>query len=157
MCKFDQKDGVDSPKSLINVTRITKVQENMSTIHFNAKPFKIGSWTLLGLPKNASAKLPSRGITMVEGNLNGFQFQAPVEPDGKGSQWFKVEAAKLKAAGLKAGDTVTVAMEPSKEWPGPPLPADLKKALAAALRARNLWTKITPNAQWDWIPLDTRD
>src|SRR5258708_29239762 len=28
---------------------------------------KIGSWTLLTLPRNASAKLPSRGRTMVEG------------------------------------------------------------------------------------------
>ena len=36
------------------------------TIHFNAKLFKIGSWTLLRLPKNASAVLPSRGMTMIE-------------------------------------------------------------------------------------------
>ncbi len=57
----------------------------MSTIRFEAKLFKIGSWTLLKLPKSASAKLPSRGMTMVEGTINGFRFQAALEPDGKGS------------------------------------------------------------------------
>ncbi|PYU69083.1 MAG: hypothetical protein DMG49_14295 [Acidobacteria bacterium] len=37
---------------------------------------KTGSWTLLTLPKNASAKLPSRGMTMVEGTIDGFPFRA---------------------------------------------------------------------------------
>ena len=61
----------------------------MSTIRFEAKLFKIGSWTLLRLPKSASAKLPSRGMTMVGGTINGFRFQAALEPDGKGSHWFR--------------------------------------------------------------------
>ncbi len=53
----------------------------MSTIHFEAKLFNIGAWTLLRLPESASAKLPSRGMTMVEGTINGFRFQAALEPD----------------------------------------------------------------------------
>jgi hypothetical protein len=57
----------------------------MSTIHFEAKLFKIDSWTFLRLPKSASAKLPSRGMTMVEGTINGSRFQAALEPDGQGS------------------------------------------------------------------------
>ena len=55
-------------------------------IRFEAKLFKIGSWTLLKLPKSASAKLPSRGMTMVEGTINDFHFQAALDPDGKGSR-----------------------------------------------------------------------
>jgi hypothetical protein len=57
-------------------------QETKSTIRFSAKLFRpkatdeIGSWTLLTVPKNASAKLPSRGMTMVEGTINGFPFRA---------------------------------------------------------------------------------
>jgi hypothetical protein len=42
-----------------------KEQGTMSTIHFEAKLFTIGSWTILRLPESASAKLPSRGMTMV--------------------------------------------------------------------------------------------
>ncbi len=62
--------------------KLAKLQETKSTIRFGAKLFrpeateKIRSWTLLTLPKNASAKLPSRGRTMVEGTIHGFPFRA---------------------------------------------------------------------------------
>lgn len=123
----------------------------MPTIRFKAKLLKIGSWTLLQLPKSASAKLPSRGMTMIEGTLNGFRFQAALEPDGKGSHWFRVDKTMREAAGADAGDTVTLAVEPAKEWSKPEAPEDLKKALAEVPQAHELWMKITPNAQWDWI------
>lgn len=123
----------------------------MSTIRCDATLFTIGSSTLLRLPKSASAKLPSRGMTMVEGTLNGARFQAPLEPDGKGSHWFRVDETLHEAAGADAGDTVTLEIEPAQDWPEPEVPADLKDALAAVPQAHTLWMTITPNAQWDWI------
>jgi Bacteriocin-protection, YdeI or OmpD-Associated/Domain of unknown function (DUF1905) len=130
---------------------LIKEQGNMSTIRFEAKLFKIGSWTILRLPESASAKLPSRGMTMVEGTINGIPFQAPLEPDGKGSHWFKVDKTMREAANAAAGDTVTLAIEPAREWSKPEVPEDLKKALAEVPQAHTLWMNITPNAQWDWI------
>ncbi len=123
----------------------------MSTIRFEDKLFKIGSWTLLRLPKSASAKLPSRGMTMVEGTINGFPFQAALEPDGKGSHWFRVDKTMREAAHAAAGDTVTLEITPTKEWIEPEVPADLKEAPLAAPQAHSLWMKITPNAKYDWI------
>jgi len=128
-----------------------KEQGNMSTIRFEAKLFKIGSWTLLKLPRSASAKLPSRGMTMVEGTINDFRFQAALEPDGKGSHWFKLDKTMRKTVGADVGDTVMLAIEPVKEWPEPNVPADLKKALAVVPQAQTLWMEITPMARWDWI------
>ena len=55
----------------------------MSTIHFEAQLYTIGSWTILLLPERASAQLPSRGMTMVSGTINGAPFQALLEPDGE--------------------------------------------------------------------------
>lgn len=123
----------------------------MSTIHFKAKLFKIGSWTLLRLPESASAKLPSRGQTMVKGTINDYHFQAPLEPDGKWSHWLRVDKAMRKNINANAGDSVKLAIEPTKEWPEPEVPADIKTALAAASQAHNLWEKITPMARWEWI------
>src|SRR3954447_18968647 len=40
---------------------------------------KIPPWLFLVLPKEASAKLSSRGMAPVEGTINGFPFQAEVE------------------------------------------------------------------------------
>jgi hypothetical protein len=80
-----------------------------------------------------------------------FNSRIVLEPDGKGSHWFKVDPGLCEAAGIDEVDTVTIAVEPSKDWPEPEVPADLKKALASDLQANALWVKITPMARWDWL------
>jgi len=122
----------------------------MSTIHFKAKLFKIHSWTLLRLPESESSKLSSRGMTMIKGAINGFHFQMALEPDGKGSHWFRITQAISTAAGINAGDMVTLEIEPTKEWLEPELPPDLKDALTTS-RALDTWIEITTMARWDWI------
>ncbi len=123
----------------------------MSTIRFEATLVTIGSWTILRLPQEASALLPSRGLTMVEGTINGFPFQAALEPDGKASHWFRVDQTLCAAAHVEAGDTVTLEIAPTKAWIEPEVPADVEQALSAVPQAHALWTKITPGARWDWI------
>jgi len=141
--------------------------KNASAIHFKAKILRPAveparprddrrssgdSWTFLILPKNASAKLPSRGITPIEGTMNGCPFQAVLEPDGQKSHWLKVDRKLSEAAGAEAGDTVTLEIAPATEQPEPTVPSDLKKALAtAATKTRAMWSDITPNARRDWI------
>ena len=123
----------------------------MPKIRFQAKLTAIGSQTILRLPEAASSKLPSRGMSMVEGTFNGHAFQAPLEPDGMGSHWFRVSNTMLKAARAEVGDSVSVALEPMARWPEPKVPADLAEALASDPQARGLWMDITPVARWDWI------
>jgi hypothetical protein len=136
---------------------LAKLQETKSTIRFSAKLFrpevteKIGSWTLLTLPKNASAKLPPRDMTMVEGTINGFPFRAALEPNGNGSHWLRVNKALQDAAGADVGDTVTVEITRVGEEPELRVPMDLRKALEAAPPAQALWAQITPRARRDWI------
>jgi len=127
-------------------------------IRFKAKLFRpaqserSGSWTFLVLPKNASAKLPSRGITAIEGTINGFAFQAVLEPDGQKSHWLRVDRKLRESAGADEGDVVTLDIGLAAVELEPTVPADLRKALAAAApKARKLWSDITPNARRDWI------
>lgn len=126
-------------------------------IHFEAKLFKIGDWTILRLPEEASAKLPSRGMIMVKGTINGAPFKTLLEPDGRygpgvhPSHWFAPDKKLLDEANAAAGDTVKVSIEPTKEWIEPEVPEDLKKALSASPKAKALWNDITPLARWDWI------
>ena len=69
-----------------------------ASIRFKAKLFRpaesdpesIRGWTFLTLPKDASAKLPSRGITPIEGTINGSPFQPRSNPTARkatGSKW----------------------------------------------------------------------
>lgn len=113
---------------------------------------KGNAWTFLILPKNASAKLPSRGITAIEGTINGFAFQATLVPDGQKSHWLRVNRKLSEAAGAKAGEIVTLEITPAAKETEPEVPAGLRRALAAAApKARALWSDITPNARRDWI------
>jgi uncharacterized protein YdeI (YjbR/CyaY-like superfamily) len=135
---------------------LTRLQETKSTIRFRAKLLrhkaneKTGSWTLT-LPKSASAKLPSRGRTMVEGTVNSFPFRAALEPNRKGSHWLSVSETMRDAAGADAPDTVTVEITRAGEEPEIRVPMDLRKALAAAPLAQAGWADITPMARRDWI------
>lgn len=110
------------------------------------------TWTFLTLPKGASCKLPSRGQVTVEGTFNGRPFQATLQPDGKGGHWLKVGRTLQESAGAKVGDDVTLELMPMTEEPEPEVPADLRKALAAApTKARDAWSDITPAARRDFI------
>jgi len=128
-----------------------------SKIRFKAKLLrpaesaKADSWTFLILPKTASAKLPSRGMTAVEGAINAYSFQAVLEPDGQKSHWLKVDRKLREAAGADAGDIVTLEIAQAAEEPEPTVPADLRKALVTAPKARKLWSDITTVARRDWV------
>jgi hypothetical protein len=129
-----------------------------SKIRFRAKLLlpaetaKADAWTFLIVPKDASAKLPSRGMTAIEGTINDFSFRAVLEPDGQKSHWLKVDRKLCQSVGAKSGDFVTLEIALAAEEPEPEVPADLRKALAiAALKTRAVWSDITPNARRDWI------
>lgn len=123
----------------------------MQAICFETTQFILGDWTILRLPESASAKLPSRGMVLVEGTINGFPAKIVLEPDGKGSHWFRADSSLREAANIIAGDPVTVAVELSKAWPEPEVPADISKALSSDPQANSLWVQITPMARWDWL------
>lgn len=113
---------------------------------------KAVTWTFLVLPKRASSKLPSRGMTSVEGTLNNSPFRATLEPDGEGGHWLKVDQEMRKAAGAQVGDLVRLEIAPVAVEPEPKVPDDLRTALArASAKASQTWLDITPVARRDWI------
>lgn len=119
--------------------------------NFQTELVKIGQTTLLVLPKEDSASLPSRGMVAIIGTLNGHDFWAVLEPDGRGSHWLKVDKALADIAGVKVGNTVDVTLEPTKEWQEPDIPTDIVTGLQADPEGYKIWQEITPMARWDWI------
>ena len=117
-----------------------------------AESEKGDSWTFLILTKAASAKLPSRGMTAIEGTINGFPFQAVLEPDGQKSHWLRVDRKLREAVDAEEGDVITLEIAPAAKEPEPAIPVDLKRALATATpKTRAAWSDITPAARRDWI------
>ncbi|MGH3088989.1 MAG: YdeI/OmpD-associated family protein [Rubrobacteraceae bacterium] len=105
--------------------------------------------TLLDVPEWVGKQFPSRGMTRVEGTINGHPFRAALEPNASGSHRLRVNKAMLKGAGADAGDTVKLAILGPE--PEPTVPADLRVALAASHEARTLWDDLTTMGRRDWI------
>ncbi|MEZ5462943.1 YdeI/OmpD-associated family protein [Dokdonella sp.] len=128
-----------------------KKLEFRATLLRPADPGDYPPWAFVVLPRQASAKLPRRGRTTVQGTLDGQGFQATLEPDGQLSHWLRVEDALFKAAGVKIGDAVRFEIIPVENEPEPAVPADFQKALDASPEARSVWNDTTTIARLDWI------
>lgn len=111
----------------------------------------VATGTMLVLPHEASAQLPSRGMVLVQASCGEQHFRAVLEPDGQGSHWCKAPAEVLTKGRGSAGDTVVLEIEPSTDWPEPTVPTDLRAGLDADPEAMATWLDITPMARWDWI------
>jgi len=90
-------------------------------------------------------------MTTVEGIINGHPLRATLEPDGQKSHWLKVNKKMREAAGAEVGDVVPIEILSVGKESEPRVPVDLRKALAAASKARAVWCDITPIARRDWI------
>ena len=113
------------------------------------KTAKTDFQTLLNVPEWVSKQFPSRGMTKVEGTINGHPFRAALEPNTSGSHWLHVNKAMLKGAGTHAGDTVRLAILGPE--PEPTVPADLWVALTASHEAKTLWDNLTTMGRRDWV------
>ncbi len=121
-------------------------------IRFDAALSAIDASTVLRLPETATRNLPSRGQVAVHGTINGVGFQTVLEPDGNFGHWMRVDNTLQHAAGISAGETATLDIEVTKDWPEPSVPRDLATALAAApQKIRDQWNEITPMARWEWV------
>lgn len=116
-----------------------------------AKQENDAPWAFIVLPGDASAKLPRRGRTTVEGTINGHAFRSTLEPDGRLSHWLRIDQALLEAAGANFGGIATFEIMPAQQESEPELPADLRDALAASPAARATWDDTTTIARVDWI------
>jgi hypothetical protein len=90
-----------------------------------------------------------RGMTKVEGTMNGHPFRAALEPKTSGGHWQRVNTAMREGAGADVGDTVKLAILGPE--PEPTVPADLRVALTASQKAKTLWKDLTPIGRRDWI------
>ena len=105
------------------------------------------SGILLDIPKAVGAKL--RGMSRVEGIINGHPFRAPLEPNASGGYSLRANRAMLAGAGAGAGDTVQLAILGPE--PEPVVPPDLRSAFGAYRDALTFWNGLTTECRRDYL------
>lgn len=123
----------------------------VSKISFTAMLAESGATSVLALPPDASAKLPSKGMNSVEGTINGAAFISTLEPDGNGGHLLRMDKEFCESVGVNVGDKIELEFTSTKVDPEPKVPSDLQKVLEADKEAKELWQDITSLARRDWI------
>ncbi len=120
------------------------------SIIFEAMVSEIEDRKIIKIPVNTSIHLPSRGMVMIQGTINGISFQAPLEPDGKESHWFELSDSLNRELNATTGQTLSFDIEPINEWPEPEIPEDIMEAIHKE-GLTNLWNTLTVKARWEWL------
>lgn len=123
----------------------------MTTIAFESEVREICGRLILRFPAEASAELPSRGQVAVHAKLNAHEFATVIEPDGLRGHWLAINDELRDATGAEPGSAAKLEVEPTKDWPEPSVPSDLREALDEATDLAETWQSITPMARWEWV------
>ncbi|WP_034647020.1 YdeI/OmpD-associated family protein [Corynebacterium sputi] len=118
----------------------------MSTdIRFTAPVETVAGRKIIRFPEEASSQLSSRGQVAADVTVNGLTEKRVIEPDGRKGHWLPVDTDALPDA------PVDITIHPTKDWPEPVVPEDMKGALDEASDIAGQWSDITPMARWEWV------
>ncbi|NLO10205.1 MAG: DUF1905 domain-containing protein [Clostridiales bacterium] len=120
------------------------------SITFKADISTINSYKIIRLPVSSSEYLPSRGMVMIKGTINGIYFEVPLEPDGKGSHWFEVDDKLSSQIGETIGKPLSLQIEPLSEWTEPVIPDDIMNPIMKE-GLLDQWNSLTIKARWEWL------
>jgi thioredoxin-like negative regulator of GroEL len=102
-----------------------------------------GGGTLIPVPKDVAAKLGLRGMPKVNAVIAGTPYRGSLMPMGDGTYCLGVLKSIQQAAGVGAGDAITIDLELDTAPRTVELPADLAKAIARDKKATSAWEALS--------------
>ena len=111
---------------------------------FVAVIYKIGILRCVRVPPEVAAAFPRGRTVPVAATVAGKTKRTTLIPAGPGCFRLYIDGAMRKAAGVDAGDPVSVALRLDRASRELPVPADFKAALARAPEASGAFAAATP-------------
>lgn len=87
---------------------LTSGRSYARSIECEGRVQRVGDRTIVRLPGDASAKLPSRGQVAADAVLNGRALTTVLEPDGRRGHWIAIDSELRRALALDEGATVAL-------------------------------------------------
>lgn len=116
----------------------------MTSLRFSATVQSLEGQRIVVLPLEISKELPSRGMVMAEIHIGNHYWIAALEPDGKFSHWFSLEAS------LQTSSPLEITLNIVDEWPEPEVPEDIWEGLVS-FGLDGVWQTLTTKSKWSWI------
>src|SRR6266576_1417977 len=102
-----------------------------------------GGGFLVPVPRDVATKLGLKGRPKIQAVIAGQPYRGSLMPLGDGTYCLGVLKAIQQAAGVKRGDTITVALELDTAPRTVEAPADLAKLLARDRKAAAAWDRLS--------------
>jgi ribosomal protein L11 len=110
-----------------------------------------GAWTHLEVPFSVEQTWGTRARIAVRGTVNGFPIRTSLFPRGHGVFYMAFTKAMQAGAKARAGDTVSVVMEPDTAPRKVEVPAYLRKALKAAPAQDKIFAGLSYSHQKEYV------
>ena len=102
-----------------------------------------GGGTLLAVPRSVAAEMGLKGMPKVSAVIAGQPYRGSLMPMGDGTYCLGVLKSIQEAAGVRQGDTVTVALELDTAPRVVEMPSDLRKEIAGDKDAQAAWDRLS--------------
>jgi len=107
-------------------------------------------WVIARLPFDFKKTWPMRRGRRVRGEINGFAFRTSLFSDHGGTGYFLLVNKKMQAgAGARAGERVTIRLEPDLEERETLMPTELARELRSEPGLRKWFDAMTPSMRRD--------
>ncbi len=115
----------------------------MATFRAVLQPDPTGTGTFVEVPRDVNEELGLKGRPKIQAVIAGQSYRGSLMPLGDGTYCLGVLKAIQQAAGVKRGDTITVALELDTAPRTVEAPADLAKLLARDRKAAAAWDRLS--------------
>lgn len=115
------------------------------------RPDAAGTWTYFIVPFNVEEAYGSKAQVKVKGTVNGVPYRSSVMPNGDGTHSMVVNGTIREAAGVTAGDTVIVTMEPDTTPREVEVPDDFAEALEQHQAAKEAFDSMSYSHKKEYV------
>jgi Bacteriocin-protection, YdeI or OmpD-Associated/Domain of unknown function (DUF1905) len=110
-----------------------------------------GAWTHLPVPFDVNEVFGSKARLLVAGTINGFPFRNSLMPEGDGTHSMMVSKELQTGANARAGDIVSVTLEPDIEERVVSMPPELEAALTENQLAAAVFDMMTYSQRKEYV------